>query len=69
MTETDSRIDQIAADLEQLAKDGIIATSAQGDRISHAVEALVENAALTGQGLPRDAADYVVMEATPHRSG
>lgn len=69
MTDTSPRIDDIAASLEQMAGEGVIATAAQGDRISRAVAALVENAALTGGPLPRDADDYVVMQATPHREG
>jgi aspartate aminotransferase-like enzyme len=62
-----TRLDQIAADLDQLAGEGLVATAEQANRISRALEALVENAALTGGKLPRDAEDYVVMEATPHR--
>jgi hypothetical protein len=69
MTDQSSRIDEIAATLEQIAGEGVVATAAQGDRISRAVEALVENAALDGGKLPRDADEYVVFEATPHRSG
>jgi hypothetical protein len=68
MTDSTS-LDEIAASLEQLAGAGTVASAAQAERIARAVEALVENAALTGGALPRDAADYVVMQATPHRDG